>query len=161
VRLDAKVERPWERGAFRHPDLLTHAKAMRGRTIWAALVLVRRWAAQGCPTPAADVPTKGSYEEWRRIVGGVLGAAGVQGFLANTGQVFETVATEDKDWLGFFTAWVELLGSKLITTKEVAENLIAEATGGRHPFQEAVPDEIVELARRGGPEHARAATRRM
>lgn len=150
VRLDAKVERPWERGEFRHPDLLAHAKTMRGRTIWAALVLVRRWATQSCPAPAADVPTKGSYEEWRRIVGGILGAVGVQGFLANTGQVFETVAREDKDWLGFFTAWVELLGSKLITTKEVAENLIAEATGGRHPFQEAAPDEIVELARRGG-----------
>ena len=149
VRLDARVERPWERSAFRHPDLLAHAKAVRGRTIWAALVLVRRWAALDCPGPADDVPTKGSYEEWRRIVGGILRAAGVQGFLANTGQVFETVATEDKDWLGFFTAWAELLGSKLITTKEVAEHLTAEATGGRHTFQEAAPDEIVELATRG------------
>ena len=149
VRLDARVERPWERGEFRHPDLLAHAKAVRGRTIWAALVLVRRWAAMSCPAPADGVPTKGSYEEWRRIVGGILGAAGVQGFLANTGQVFETVATEDRDWLGFFTAWVELLGSKAITSKELADHLIAEATGGRHPLQEAAPDEIVELARRG------------
>jgi hypothetical protein len=148
VRLDARVERPWERSAFRHPDLLAHATAMRGCTIWAALVLVRRWAALACAGPGDEVPTKGSYEEWRRIVGGILRAAGVHGFLANTAQVFETVATEDRDWLGFFTAWAAQFGSRLLTTKQVAEELTAEAVGGRHGFRESAPDEIVDLAER-------------
>ena len=48
-RLDAKVDAPWERQGFRHPNLTLWAKAHRGELVGAALTLCQAWIAAGRP----------------------------------------------------------------------------------------------------------------
>ena len=50
IRLDANVERPWQRAGFRHPDLMTWVRANRARLVAACLTLCQAWIAAG---PAA------------------------------------------------------------------------------------------------------------
>src|SRR6516164_6851097 len=78
-RLDAKVDAPWERTGYRHPNLLKWAKENRGQLVWAALTLARAWIAAGRP---AGTEVLGMFEAWTDVIGGILGVAGVPGLLA-------------------------------------------------------------------------------
>ena len=87
VRLEPPSERPWTRTGFRHPNLLGWVKEHRAHLVWAALVLARHWLALGRPSPSC--PRPGMFEAWAEVVGGVLESAGIEGFLANVGEVYE------------------------------------------------------------------------
>lgn len=50
IRLNANVERPWQRGGFRHPDLMTWVRANRPRLVHACLTLCQAWICRR-PTP--------------------------------------------------------------------------------------------------------------
>ncbi len=102
VRLDAMMDRPWDRANFRHP-LPEWAMRHRHELVWACLVLVRHWIASGRP----DFKGKplGSYEEWCRIVGGVLQTAGISGFLDNRERLHERMDVESAEWREFTSAW--------------------------------------------------------
>ncbi len=54
IRLDPKVDRPWERTGFRHPELREWILENRALLIWAALVLIQAWIAAGRPRGGAD-----------------------------------------------------------------------------------------------------------
>jgi hypothetical protein len=49
TRLDAKVDRPWERKGFRHANLLAWVREHRGEIVAAVLILVQAWVAAGKP----------------------------------------------------------------------------------------------------------------
>jgi hypothetical protein len=53
----------------------------RGDLVAAALTLCRAWYAAGCP--AGKSPVLGSFEDWSRLLGGVLQHIGVPEFLGN------------------------------------------------------------------------------
>jgi hypothetical protein len=78
-RIDAGVPQPHIRTGFKHPDLRAWAKAERPRLIWAILTLVQNCLALG--RPAGQI-TLGSYEGYCRVIGGILCAAGIDGFLS-------------------------------------------------------------------------------
>ena len=69
IRLDAHVERPWQREGFRHPDLMTWVRANRARLVAACLTLCQAWIAAGRPRGTRTI---GSYENWAQVLGGVL-----------------------------------------------------------------------------------------
>ena len=73
IRLDAHVERPWQREGFRHPDLMTWVRANRARLVAACLTICRAWIAAGRPRGTRTI---GSYENWAQTLGGVLEVAG-------------------------------------------------------------------------------------
>lgn len=103
VRLQAMHERPWEADrVFRHPDLLGWIREHRPRLLRALLVLVQNWWAQGCPEPA--VRPLASYEAWTRVIGGILTAAGVSGFLGNRFDAL-TYAPERRQARAFVLSW--------------------------------------------------------
>jgi len=102
IRLDAKVDRPWLRGGFEHPDLIGWATAHRGDLIWAALTLVRAWLAAGRPEGAAVL---GEFEQWAHVMGGILAVAGVTGFLENLGELYEQADAEGTEIRRFLRAW--------------------------------------------------------
>jgi Bifunctional DNA primase/polymerase, N-terminal len=120
VRLDAGVERPWERKGFRHPDLKSWVSGSRARLVGALLTLGRNWFAEGKPQGSASI---GSFESWSRVIGGVLGAAGVQGFLGNLDAMYERAADGTGDWTGFLEAWREVYGDDPKTTKQIAADV--------------------------------------
>ena len=69
IRLDAKLDRPWLREGFRHADLRAWASTHRGELVWAALVLGRAWIVAGRPQGAGVL---GMFEQWSRVMGGIL-----------------------------------------------------------------------------------------
>jgi len=101
-RLDAKIERPEERRGFKHADLEGWVKANRAELVWACLVLVQNWLAQGRPEPDR---VKGSYEAWSRVIGGILKANGVPGFLGNEDEMRNDADEEGAAIKTFLSMW--------------------------------------------------------
>jgi hypothetical protein len=104
VRIDPKLDRPWLRKDFRHPDLLDWTAAERPQLVRAVLVLVRNWLAQGRPRGTVRL---GSFERWSETVGGILAAAGIEGFLGNLEALYATADAEGSMWRAFVAAWWE------------------------------------------------------
>ncbi len=103
IRLDAKVDRPWERTSFRHENLSGWLQRHRHELVWAFLILIQNWLARG--RPAWDGKPLGSYEGWSSVVGGTLQAAGIAGFLANREELYRHADAETEEWRSFCHAW--------------------------------------------------------
>lgn len=109
IRLDANVEKPWERTEFKHKNLIGWAKGNRDALVTAAVTFVRAWVEQGMPRYAER--TKGSYESWAGVIGGILNAVGIPGFLENETELYERVAPK-VDMMGdFILAWADKFGN--------------------------------------------------
>lgn len=102
IRLDAHVERPWQRGSFRHPDLMTWVRANRARLVAACLTLCQAWIAAGRPRGQKTI---GSYENWVGTIGGILESAGIDGFLANLDEMMAAADAEGSAWTAFVAGW--------------------------------------------------------
>ena len=113
IRMDAKTDRPFERTGFRHPDLSAWSTEHRGDLVWAALTMTSAWIAAGCP---AGTRTLGSFEEWARVMGGILDVAGIPDFLANSEDLYATADSESDRWRALLTAWLEVYGTTTVTT---------------------------------------------
>jgi len=120
IRIDPKIDRPWERdgGQFRHPNLLQWVSGTRGRLIAAALTLLRAWVAAGRPEGQANL---GSYESWSRVVGGVLEVAGISAFLENRTRFYDRADRETGAWRVFVAAWYDRFGNKDVGVKDLWE----------------------------------------
>jgi hypothetical protein len=70
--------------------------------VWAALVLVRHWIAAGRPL---GTKTLGSYERWAAVMGGILRAAGIPGFLGNLDALYDEADTEGAMWRELVDTW--------------------------------------------------------
>jgi len=128
IRLNPQQDQPWERqgSAFRHPDLHAWAMRSRGALVGAALTLVNAWLAAGRP---AGKKTIGSYEEWSRLMGGILTVAGIPDFLANTHEFYEAADTEAAVQRRLVAAWwaafeeAEVGTAELFPVAETVEGL--------------------------------------
>jgi len=117
IRLTPENERPWLRRDFRHPELLAWTHKHRGELIYAALTLIQAWVAAG--RPEADVTPLGSYENWTRVMGGILQHAGVPGFLENILEFYELADSESAVWREFLEAWWQRYGDKKVKTSDL------------------------------------------
>lgn len=108
IRMDAKMDRPWERKPedFRHPKLLWWIDENRPELVAACLTVGRAWLAAGRPA-APDGRSLGSYEAWSHVLGGVLHLAGVPGFLCNTEEFYASSDTEGAAIRAFLLGWWE------------------------------------------------------
>ena len=102
VRIDPRVDRPWKRTSFKHPEVTTWATENRTALVSAIVTLIRAWMAAGEPLDRARL---GSFERWSSIIGGILKIAGVPGFLANLDQLYEAADVEGQAWREFTAAW--------------------------------------------------------
>lgn len=124
IRLDAQTSRPWTRTGFRHPDLLGWAREHRGDLLCALLTMCRAWWVAG--RPVAPTPTLGGFDEWARVVGGILARAGVDGFLGNLGDLYERADEESTEWETFLAALADRFPDGF-TSGDVADALDALA----------------------------------
>jgi hypothetical protein len=115
-RLDAKVDAPWERTGFRHPNLPKWTRDNRGQLVWAALTLVRAWMAAGRP---AGLGLLGMFEAWVEVVGGILDVAGVPGLLANAKEFRQTATDQTAEWTEFLAAWWQRHGPSRVGIAEL------------------------------------------
>lgn len=115
-RLVPVTEQPEQRTGFRH----RLPAAATAPTIRAALdTLVLRWVSLGSPPPPNCVPTIGSFEEWRRVVGGILGACAVPGLLANWERERASVNGDLAEWRAVVTAWADRYGTAPVRVAEL------------------------------------------
>jgi hypothetical protein len=102
VRIDPRVDRPWKRSVFKHPEITTWAKENRSALVGAIVTLIRAWMVAGKPLDRARL---GSFERWSSVIGAILGVAGIPGFLANLDQLYEAADIEGQAWREFTAAW--------------------------------------------------------
>ncbi|MBI4496683.1 MAG: hypothetical protein HY689_02145 [Chloroflexi bacterium] len=118
IRLDAGVEAPEERTGWHHPDLLGWAESHRKDLVSACLAIVRHWLDAGCPEPSG-VPTLGRFESWRAVMGGILQAVGIPGFLENRAGLRNRADASSQEWATFCAAWWEAHGSRPVTAGDL------------------------------------------
>lgn len=124
IRLISPVEYPEDRTDFDRLQPL-YTRERLPELIWALHVLVRNWFALGCPGPAPGTPGLGSYSRWREVMGGILHAAEVQGFLSNRATLRHEVSHAERQWREFVNAWREQFGTAPVPTSTLVE--VAEA----------------------------------
>ena len=107
IRIEPKDERPWQRDNFKHSPLKQWVTANRNDLVWAVLVLVRAWLTGGSPSASR---TLGSFEDWAAVIGGILDAAGISGFLDNANDLYEAADIEGQEWREFLPVWWEEWG---------------------------------------------------
>ena len=115
-RLDARSPRPWQRTGFRHPDLPQYTREHRPELTWAALTLAQAWMAEGCPPGSKSL---GMFESWARVLGGILGVAGVDGFLGNLESLYEDADAENAAHEALVSRWWAHHSCKPIGAAEV------------------------------------------
>jgi hypothetical protein len=118
IRIVPNTPQPWLRTGFRHPNLVRWALDNRARLVRAALVFVQNWIAQGRPR---GTQTLGSYESWSEVIGGILAAAGVGGFLENSRKLYEATDSDTATWFDFVEAWWETHESKPARVHQLVE----------------------------------------
>lgn len=116
IRLDPRCESPWTRGedSFRHPDILGWARENRAAILSAVFSMVLHWLRLS-PEARPRVRRLGSFEDWSSVIGGILAAAGVPGFLGHLDDPEEMVVESGgDDWPEFVRLWWEEMGSEAL-----------------------------------------------
>jgi hypothetical protein len=117
IRIDPVVEQPWQRDQFKHPDLAVWAMDHRGELVWAVLIMVSEWVAQG--KPLSKCKRLGSFERWSDIVGGILGAVGIPGFLDNQNLLYEAADLEGAAFKIFVEEWWDEFQDRKVSVSEL------------------------------------------
>ena len=115
IRLVSDQERPRDRTGFKH-ELPQYAIEHRELLLSAIATLIRHWVSKGSK-PGSK--TLGSYESWARVVGGVLEAAGIDGFLENRDEYLDTFDEETEQWRLFVSRWWEKHGEEVIRVTDL------------------------------------------
>lgn len=119
IRIDPKVDVPWQRTGFKHEPLIAWVRQHRAELIWAALVLVQRWLTRGRPAPS--VTPLGSFEAWTQVIGGILACAGINGFLANLDTFYQAAVTDVARWRAFVECWWETHASEPVLARDLVD----------------------------------------
>jgi len=130
IRMDARCDQPWTRDFAK--DLGRWAEANRAQLIWSCLVLIRNWVARGQPLGTVRL---GSYQRWADVMGGILEAAGIPGFMANAQEMYARADEESGEWREFVSCWAENFMFRPVTVKElfamVEENDLLNSLSGK------------------------------
>lgn len=106
IRLRATQENPSERTNFKHDPLEEWARKNRRALLRACLILCQNWFAEDKP-PGKQV--MGSYEDYARVMGGILDAAMVEGFLGHRIKA-SAGDRESIRWKALVEAWYAKFG---------------------------------------------------
>lgn len=95
IELNARVTAPEDRTGFHHPDLKGWVRENRGELVWAALTLIQNWVAKGMKP--WEGKAKGSFENWSKVMGGILRDAGICGFGLKDAEFKQMAASSGDD----------------------------------------------------------------
>lgn len=120
IRMKTDLPNPQDRpeSAFRHPDIEGWTRDNRGLILSALLTLVRAWHAAGRPGPEGGA-SFGSFEEWEKVVGGILRHAGVPGFLGNMREFRSDSDYSVALWEAHLSGLADHFGDREFTTRDV------------------------------------------
>lgn len=140
IRLEPLVEEPSQRSGFK-TQLPKDALRARPDLLWALHVLVARWLADNRPRETAK--RLGGFEEFVRVVGGVLLACGVPDFLGNREEAKKRASGGLDEWRTLAGEWLEKHGEDRVTLGQVHElckenNLFAARLGDKGEHSEKI-----------------------
>ncbi len=115
IRLQPTTAEPETRTDFKHPDLPGYVKSVRRDILSALISMVARWKAED----GELYHTMGGFEEWSRVVGGVLYYACLPGHLVNLRDWARAANPEGEDLKAFVEAWAEMLPGVYANAKEL------------------------------------------
>lgn len=114
----AVCENPETRKGFKHTNLEGWVQDHQGRLVWACLTLIQHWLAEGaCPWSGDPL---GSFESWSMVMGGILEASGISGFLTNRHQIQASGADDRDGIVAFIEAWQTSHGQEAVTPQDLA-----------------------------------------
>ncbi|NLX48842.1 MAG: hypothetical protein GXY82_02990 [Methanospirillum sp.] len=157
IKMNADDPRPWLRKVtFTHTPLLEWGERDRGRIIAAILTLARAWHLRGRPVPK-ETPIIGGFEDWCRVLGGILYVAGIDGFLLNLDKEYEEGDVDGPQWGGFLAKWHAIHGEEPITVAALVRELMQGAIGDypEGTLFNASPDELRGALTGNGPANKR------
>lgn len=129
IDLDANMEDPQKRSVWRHDDIKSYIEENRGQLVWACLTLIQNWVAKGMKGDNSEILN--SFENWSRVMGGIMRDAGLGGFLGNRAELEERASDGDDDDIKMFLdAWWDRYMDKpvlLRSSNPEEENLIRMA----------------------------------
>jgi hypothetical protein len=123
IRIDAATADPAAdrgKGDFKHFPLQSWLVENRARLVWAAQVIIRNWFQQGKPSGDRIV---NSFDEWSRVMGGILKAAKIPGFLDNLNTYREALNNERDSDVLLVTRLAEKHGGQTFTATEALDAL--------------------------------------
>jgi len=132
MRTDSPNPQDRASSSFRHPDIEGWTLANRATILAALLTLVRAWYAAGRPGPEGGT-SFGSFEQWERVVGGILRVAGVPGFLGNQKEFRSDSDYSQALWELHLAGLWEHFGDREFTAKEVTTWLARNADTAEQP----------------------------
>ena len=135
IRLDAKVEKPYERTGFKHPNLKKWVLENRVLLVSALLSIIKSYIDSGCSLPT-KCRTLGSYEGYREVIGGILEHAGIDHFLDGLEVLHEEGDAEVSEWKAVCKLWWSQHGGLPISSRDFlnickGSNLLLDLWGGR------------------------------
>lgn len=149
IRLDPKTAMPWERHAFRHPQLLKWVREHRSELLASLFTMIRAWYSANCPAPSSKPP--GSFEEWHHQVAGVLEFVGIELFLANQHASFERYDQDGGDWHRFLFGWLRSQQSKKFSESGVTgRELMNELQNEHSDLAEVMPPALAQAVEKYG-----------
>lgn len=102
---------------YLHPRLREWTWENRPQLLSAFLTLIRAWfQAERVPHVRADF---GSFEDWQRIVGGILAYAGMNDFLTNRNEFRAQSNYAEQHWIQHMHWLAHTFGDESFTTREV------------------------------------------
>jgi putative DNA primase/helicase len=122
IRLDAGTEHPERRQIRRQQPLVSWALEHRAELLAAAFRICEAWNEAG--RPIRRERRMGGFESWEQVLGGVLQAVGVPGFLGNVDVRDETVDVEEADLRALVLSIVENVG---VDVPRTAAELVEDA----------------------------------
>jgi len=106
-----------------------------GKLLAALLTIARAWFVAS--RPPAEVPAFGGFENWAKVVGGILAHAGVREFLGNTQEFYDLADDSTPQWESFLGTLHAEYGDHRFTVAELSRRLQSE-----QELKENLPEEL-------------------
>ncbi|MGE3703300.1 MAG: hypothetical protein AB7G08_31870 [Hyphomicrobiaceae bacterium] len=120
IRLDAAVPRPEDRekdkDAFKHRPLQDWVLSQRRQLVWSCHILVLNWVQAGKPSGSARLA---SFDTYVNVMGGILQAAGVPGFLENVPAYLESKDDDGSAAADLVGIWADKRGTDHVTAGDI------------------------------------------
>lgn len=161
IRIEPKVDMPFDipRSTFKHPNLKSHVREIRGDLVWAALTIIRGWINADKKVYAGNEAAMGSFEDWRDVLGGIcefveatlapfgrmvrvrdreeeIPLAPTE-FLANARDYLAQIDTEGAKWRALVGGWWNAFKQRGVLASELFDLAVAAGFDYSHIKQES------------------------
>ena len=117
INLQPPDDHPEDRDNFAHPDLREYVREQRLNVLGVLLGMVEIWKARGRPSGTVRM---GGFENWARVIGGVMRANGFEHWMANFTEWRRRADSDKLELVAFVRAWAETYGQ----TRQTASDLL-------------------------------------